>query len=235
MKHKIFGVLIILLFLAFSANAADFLDGRGEVGNTVKQLLGYSTNADVLPDSIVLKWVKIAAIDVNTDVLAIHMTDTIYTTAYTEAYAVDSMIAPLEVYCISKDSSYNMVRVRSSHSGSLYTSFKILKSSGNVWESHSPYYDWIDGRLVLYPVPVNTNDTIVVEGIRKIQNIETDTSFVSQLDLHYRPAVLYRACYLTARSQELGGAADWLILYDKAIASINNVMNNIIYTVEVNK
>lgn len=238
---KTYFILVLLLLVPVSLRSADFLDTQGDVANMVQNCLGKKTSTTSIADTTITKFAKMAAIDVNNATQALALADTILTTAYQENYTADSMQAIWKIYFISKDTLINLVRVKIKDWDTIYITPEILDPDDDDAEDNirslPSHYDMENNRFIVYPIPVRAGDTLIVEGLRKIVNIESDSSFPGQLGLNYRTAIVYRTCYLVARSLKYSPSTiqGWADDYKEAITTIRLSMMAKSYTVDVNE
>jgi hypothetical protein len=243
-------IVLFIVLLAIPSFADDFADSLLKQTAIVKQNLGFKTNAPAYPDSIAEKHIRMATIDVNVALWANKVQDTVYTVENQDAYVVDSVIRPFEVYFINADTLIALKRVHVKNFIGLYNTPEELTGE-EEYGRFPAFYDWFNNRLVLYPVPVADDDTLIIEGLGKIVNIFTDTTigdtiiigtdtsvvaynsttFPSQLDIHYRMAVLYRATYLGALAKDMPQwkAQSWKSLYDETVNTIRTVIDDRTY------
>jgi hypothetical protein len=220
-------IILIILLLTVSVFAADFADTEAKQSAIVKQNLGYKTNAAAYPDSVASKHIRMATIDVNIALWANKTQSTVYTVAYQDAYTVDSMIRPFEVYFISKDTMLALKLVNIRNFIDMYNAPEVLTGE-EEYGRFPPFYDWFNNRLILYPTPTTTGDSLIVEGLGKIQNIEDSTTYPSQLLVHYRTAVIYKATYLGALSKDMPQwkVQSWKALYDEQVGIIRAAIDS---------
>ena len=212
--------LLIFLFLTPALFAQALLDDDAECVSLIKQNLGYNSGSQVIKDTTAKMILKMAAIEVNNLVSAINIVDTMTMTMNKVAYSmnaglVDDTIIEVKsvliidnVLNISKPLKYVP---REWWDTLYYTGYTInsqpLTSVGRLPE----YYDWQTNVLLINPTPVRTNYLVVVMGTGKIENIETSTTYMSQIPLNLRSPIIYLAtAYCAVMRQDYAKANRWL-------------------------
>lgn len=229
---KILILLVVVLLPCLTLSADDFADSLLEQCALVKGNLGYRTDTDQLPDSVVAKFIRMATIHVNNVLVGNKVTDTEVTVAYQEAYAVDSLIRPISVRFISKDTLISLKSVPVANFVDMYEEPQELTGK-TKYSAHPAFYDWVENTILLYPMPVIASDTIIIEGLGKIEGIMADTTFPSDIPIYFRPAVLFYATYLTAVSLQFEEriCQHWLGAYTEAKTVGNEFINSKTYTI----
>jgi len=201
--------IIVLLFL-FSqvVYGADFLDDVHDMTLMVYQNLSLKTINDKVDSTIIQKHIKSAfAFLVSTG--AREWQDTVVTVKYQMDYVLDSqLIQVYDVYWHHMDSIKGMNKITT---GQLDTLRGIRRSliGEKGFLARSDYFRWVNGRITLIPPPVIANDTIIIIGIAKIEDIDTGTTFPAEILVTYRPLIVSYATALTAASLNDMDRAQW--------------------------
>lgn len=205
MRYKILGLILVLFLVGADARSADYMDSLGKVESLVKQNLGMQSNTSGLADSLVALYVREGLVVLAPAVATRPFRDTITTTQYLMDYSLDSqMIEITKAFWKKKDT---LVPVRYLPSDSFDykfgASYTLAGKTGIL--AHPSYFDWVQGRMTLYPVPYITGDTIIIDGLAKIKNVMLDTGLMTQIAVSYRPLI---AAYATMRCASSLGRDD---------------------------
>lgn len=194
-------ILYIFLLFCFShiCHTADFLDDIDEVTALVYQNLGLKTSTFKIDDSTIQKHIKSAfAVLVSTG--AREWRDTIFTVRYQADYSLDSqLIQVMSVYWHHMDTLKGLSEISPSQLDTLLATKRSLKGKVKI-AARPSYFRWVNGRITLFPVPFIANDTFVIDGLAKVEDIDTSTTFPSEVLVTYRPMITAYATALTALS-----------------------------------
>ena len=88
------------------------------------------------------------------------------------------------------------------------------------------YYTWKSGAITLYPIPYYAGDSIFVDGRARVSDIMSDTTFVSDFPVTYRPLPAILATVFVARRCDLTEkAAFYWELYQHFAGMLNITVN----------
>ena len=133
------------------------------------------------------------------------LTDTIITTDGKFIYALDSFNKVEEVWWKENYTVWPVKYVELTEFESIFQ-LPVSEESYGEDEESTPatqkpsHYNWNNGYLKLFPVPYvpDYGDTIIVVGYSKVTNIESDTAFIDNIPVIYRPVVEAYATYSVA-------------------------------------
>ncbi len=230
-KRILLSVVVLVVICLPTVYADDFLDSLREQCALVRQNLNIATNGSQLEDSVVAKYIREGYCILAPAVKGRQVRDTIVTVQYQEDYVVATGVTGIDSTLIE------ILKVRMSNKDTIKT---IKHAAQEVWDTlfpegytlkgrtgmtaHPSYYDWVQGRITLYPVPYIAGDTIIIDGVARVHTIMTDSTFVAQFPVIYRPLV---TTYATVRQAEAIEKYDkakfyWeLLLYQSQIMNLN--------------
>jgi len=191
---------VILLFLVSQfCYSADFLDDSDEVTELVYQNLGLKGNTSEIDDSTIQKHIKSAfAILVATG--AREWRDTITTIQYQVDYTIDSqLIQVMSVYWHYLDTVKGLSEVAPGQLDTLLGTKRSLRGKTGV-AARPKYFRWVNGRISLYPPPIIADDIFIIDGLAKVEDLDTSTSYPSEVLVTYRPMIIAYATKLAALS-----------------------------------
>jgi len=198
---RIILILFALSLLPFTSRA-EFLDSTSEMMAMVRDNLRMKAATTALTDSVITKYIKQAAYDLSAAAALIARRDTVITTQYLHDYTLDSQIIDVKkVFWNKRDSLAPLKYITVENWDSVLVYGVTL--SGHEGEDMIPRaYDWVAGRITLYPVPVRTGDTIIIDAIARPDSVTTgDTlQYVTDFPTIYRPMIVTYATVLTAAS-----------------------------------
>lgn len=205
-------ILILCLSVYAPVMADDYADSLTEIASIVRQNLNVWGSSAKLPDSVVFNSVREGFISLAPILYAREFTDTVYTDTGQFQYAIDSQF--LVVDMIFYKSGFNMLTVPLIDADSfniIYSTPMILKA-GEENQSIPTYCNWRGTYLRFYPVPIKV-DTFIVSGFAKVVDLMSDTTFVADFPVTYRPAVIAYATAHAALKSRNPAWKEWLELY----------------------
>ena len=220
---KILLLLTVFVFLVPVAKPADFVDGLSEYRAQVKAQLGVSeSSSEYVSDSVLNRLIRGAIVKVMPIVKANKEQFTIVTTANTGGYNLDStVVGVLDVGWRKNDTLKSFLYAPKSK----WYEFEVKTALGkDGYEKRPSYYEYIDGRLFLYPIPVISGDTIVVDAYTKLENISTASS-LSGIPSYYRTAILDYVAYMVAMSKQHPLTDVYYKNYVESVQAINQRIN----------
>lgn len=189
---------IALIFLLSVSVRADVLDSLSHYRTAIRMRLGFSTTSTALTDTLLNTHIRFAAVQVNNEVGGYRVSRSFVTAPFTDSYSFDSTIAPQSI-TIKK---YDTVKSLNYKPMSEWSSVEHQKTTGqaNGYLKRPSYYDYIDGRLFIFPAPYLI-DTIRVIGVQKVLNAQTAQA-ITQIPERYRNLVLLLATVYVAQSRQ---------------------------------
>lgn len=218
---RIFLTVIFVLFATVAFSAEDYLDSLQEYSAVISQNLNISTSSSSCPDSMKFRSVRSAAIVVAQAIYGNFVLDTVVATANDYDYGIDSVLKIKYVTFKNTDTVLPLTYAPMVE----WRNLKIKKTlSGQAGAlAHPSFYDWDNGYLFLYPTP-SVADTFIVYGYGKLINIIGDSTFVTNLEVNYRPALEACATSLTALKLKMyDDYTAWWAVFEKEVALINGV------------
>lgn len=200
-------LIIILLLFTPSLFADDYLDSLQEMSVTVKQNLNFASNSPNVPDSLVFSKIRETYALFSNWVFANEIVETLITTSGVLDYAYDSLVKINEVFWKKKDSLMSLTFEKKSNWINIFNR-PVLLSENDNYLAHSTYYDQTTGRIQFYPTPDKV-DTFIIYGLGKVTNIISDSTFVTQFPITYRPAVLDYATFKVALAKQMWQSASF--------------------------
>jgi len=218
---RILLIALMVLIVSTAYGAEDYLDSLQEYSAVISQNLNISTTSKACPDSMKFRSVRSAAIVVAQAIYGNFMLDTVVATADDYDYALDSLIKVKYVNFKSTDTVLPLIFTPMVEWRSLKIPRTLTGQSGVL--AHPSYYDWDNGYLFLYPTP-HAADTFIVYGFGKLANIISDSTFVTDLEVNYRPSLEALATALTALKLKMYDEhTAWMTVFEREIALINGV------------
>jgi hypothetical protein len=218
--------LIALFILLFVVNiqAADYLDSTKEIYSNIRKNLSISDAASGVEDSVVKPYVIDGAIAVSMVASGDYVIDTIIMSSGVLTYALDSSIIIVDrVMLEDSDLVYPLKLMAQKDWDDISANTRLLKEEGGL--KKPDHYDWNDGFIHVYPSPIAV-DTLIIHGYKKVISVVTDSAFVANFPLTYRPAVVYYATSLLALKLGMTDAAViWDKAFDKWVMMINNTIH----------
>ena len=191
--------IILLLLVSQFCHSADFLDDLAEVTQLVYQNLGLKGSTSEIDDTTIHKHIKSAFV-VLTAMGAREWRDSIITVSGQADYTVDSQfIQIMTIYWHHGDSIKGLVEVAPSQLDTLFETLRTLKGETEFLLRPS-FFRWVNGRITLFPPPFKATDTFIIEGLAKVDDIDTSTTFPAEVLVTYRPMITAYATALTALS-----------------------------------
>lgn len=196
---KILFYIVLLLLVSQFCHSADFLDDLDEVTQLVYQNLGLKGSTSEIDDSTIHKHIKSAyAVLVATG--AREWRDSIITVQYQADYTIDSqLIQIMSVYWHHMDTIKGLSEVAPGQLDTLLKTKRTLKGKVKIL-ARPNYFRWVNGRITLFPVPFLANDTFIIDGLAKVEDLDTSTTFPAEVLVTYRPMITAYATKLAALS-----------------------------------
>jgi hypothetical protein len=202
MKIKILFISLLML-LGGSLQAQDgFLDSLGNIESAIERNLGFDTattglDATLIPEKIRMAFALLAPV-----LSARPIRDTIFTLREQSDYTLDSqMVEVKKVFLHHADTFLGMTFLPIDEWDKIpgYKAGYTLRGKVRIL-SHSTHFDWVPGRITLYPVPYNVGDTIIIDGTAIADNIMSDDGFPGDFKVSYRTLITLFATSLTAQA-----------------------------------
>ncbi|MFX0194825.1 MAG: hypothetical protein ACFFCW_01790 [Candidatus Hodarchaeota archaeon] len=217
-------IVIFVVLLITPVWADDYLDSLQEMSAKVKQNLGYATNSDGVPDSLVFSKIREGYVLFSNWMKANEIVETLVTSAGVFDYAYDSIIVIRGIFWKKGDSLNGLKEYPKDQWIDIFGRPVVL-SEQEGWVAHSTYYDQTEGRIQLYPTP-DKADTFLIYGLGKLQNIISDSTFVTQFPVGYRPAIIDYATAKTAAAKQMYEAAGiWWNIAVNTIRAVDTTIN----------
>lgn len=196
---KIALYLILLFVLGHICYSADFLDDVDEITALIYQNLDLLVNSNKIDSSIIHKHIKSAFI-VLSPTGGREWRDSIFTVSGQADYVVDTQfIQIMTVYWHHGDSVKGLSEVSPNELDTLFGTLVSLQEESEFLLRPS-YFRWVNGRITLFPPPYKADDTIIIDGLAKVDDIDTSTTFPEEVMVTYRPMITAYATALTALS-----------------------------------
>lgn len=189
-------LFLLLSAMALSAKSADFLDSFSNYRYQIRTGLNISTtNTTYVSDSTMNQLIREAIVEVDSRLMPIRDTSYVLTTNGMSAVSIDTnIVGIIDAYWKKSDSLKSLLYAPKEQ----WYQFEIKTLLDQVdYKARPSYYDYMDGIIFLYPVPVFDNDTIILTTWRKVRFI-SDTTTLSSIPIRYRQAVLDCARYKVA-------------------------------------
>lgn len=191
-------IIILILLFCPSIFAADYLDDLTEQRNYVRKNLNLDTTSTAAYSALIDGFLREGYTILAPAVGGKHWTDSVISVSGQIDYALDSeMIKIQRVYWHSGLQLKSLREVPIDSFSVLFPLGMSLANKEGFWARPS-YYAWSQGKIKLFPVPFYANDTFVIDGIARVDNILSDTTFVADFPVIYRPLPVIYATYRVA-------------------------------------
>ena len=219
--------LLLVLFLMsqfVTSYSADYAGNFAGYRAQVKNAFDVSTsNSTWVTDTVLNDLIRQGIIAVSPIIQARKKTYVTTTTYRVGTYNLDSAVVGVtDVYWSKNDSLKTLVYAPKEKWYQVETG---LAGVGVGYNSRPSYYDWIDGKLFLYPVPARNGDTIKYEAYCKVSDISAKDSLL-QIPQVYRTAVIDYVVYRVALSKQSPLLDAYYRNYVESIQNINNSLNS---------
>jgi hypothetical protein len=212
--------IIVFLLLTLSGFTADFLDTKSQCLNMVKQNLNWElTKTD--QDSLIFKDLKEAAIIISCAAKARIFWDTITTSAYVIDYDLDTNLITVEDASWHSSDLFLPLKYNGSGTFDTLLAHSVYSLKGESGADGLPkYFDWKYNStkskitMTLYPPPAAAGYNIIIRGLAKVRNIQTDTSFMATFPVAYRPAI---TTYATVKRAVALGMSEKVQIYSQLL------------------
>jgi hypothetical protein len=214
--------IFLLLFLASSVGAADFLDSFSEYRAHVKRKLGIATtNTTYVSDSSFNQFVREAVVAV-VPVVGADKEIKVTTSSYRQmTYTLDTQVVKIHSVRWSKNDSTKSL---------LFVPMEVWyeqehKSTTNQQKPHDKrpsYYFYTDTQLFVHPPPVIVGDTFRILATLKVKDIAAAADLAAVYP-KYRVALLNYVAWKVAESRQHPMTNMFKADYDVALAELNGV------------
>ena len=218
-------LVLLLVLMAPSLMAADFLDDYLQVRKQIVRSLGYDSAVTAQPlDSITMnQFIREGAIAVAPLVRAKKSQQSFVTTAKTSDYSLDSLTISILSVWWQNDDSIRVLEYRPistwrllDHKTTLGVEYPFTKPS---------YYDYTDDKIYLYPVPGVADDTIKMITIEKVNDISTTSGVLTAFPSAFRIPIFKYALWRTAAAVRHPMRNEFYQDYRASMADLNAALN----------
>ena len=223
MKRIIFTIMMLVCLSGLVKADGEYLDSSCVMIDQVRINLNLSHINETATDSIIMGYIYDGAIVSSAIAQSITLIDTLTTSAYNHILAYDTLLESIDdVVFFSRDSIKQVKWKDRDDWDDIDANNEYLNNTANFSDRLPTHYDWDNGYLFLYPVPVNTGDSLLIVGHARPDNIILDSLFVRDIRVAHRPAIVYYATSMLALRLGLANEAQaWELKYNNYIGMIN--------------
>lgn len=191
-------LLIALIIMCSPVFAADYLDDLSEQRNYVYKNLNLDTSTTSVDSGLVDGFIREGYSILAPAIGGRHWTDSVFTVKNQIDYSLDSQLINVRrVYWHSANNMKSLSEVPIDSFSVLFPTGLSLMGKDGFWARPS-YYAWSQGKIKLFPVPFLADDTIIVDGVARVDDILLDSTFVDQFPVNYRPLPVIYATWRVA-------------------------------------
>lgn len=215
-------VAIMLLSLAGSAQAGQFLETFDEVRAQARAKLNILSTSAYLTDSTANQYIREGMLALNPMVMYDKEVKTTVTTFKQNTYSLDTMMIGLISVEFSDGDSVKTLKYVPR--GLWFEQYTHKTGGKTGYEKLPSFYDYSDDQLFVYPTPTRAGDTIKMYGWQKVGDLDT-VSTLTKLPEAYRIAILHYVVYAAAEARSDPRTDRFFQNYQRATAVIGIAFN----------